>query len=322
MLYYIFKRLLMIAPVILGVTLIIFAIMSMTPGDPAMMILGEGAKPEQYAALREQMGLNDSFAARYARYVWGALRGDFGRSYRTNLPVFQEISARLPYTLYMAVFSTIIAVALGLPIGVLSAVKQYTLSDNMALGVSLLLTSMPTFWLAMMLVLIFALKWKWLPSLGTDTWKHFILPSAATAASTTAALLRMTRSTMLEVIRQDYIRTARAKGAKESRVIFGHALRNALLPVVTVIGVNFGVALGGTIVVEQVFAIPGLGQLIVNAIRSKDTPMVAASVLFAAIISCAVNLLVDIVYAYIDPRLKAKYARPSKNTRKIRGTAV
>jgi peptide/nickel transport system permease protein len=209
----------------------------------------------------------------------------------------------------MAAFSTIIAVVLGLPIGVLSAVKQYTMSDNIALGVSLLLTSMPTFWLAMMMVLIFALKMRWLPSLGIDTWRHFILPSVATSAATMASLLRMTRSTMLEVIRQDYIRTARAKGARESRVIFGHALRNALLPVVTVIGVNFGVALGGTIVVEQVFAIPGLGQLIVNAIRSKDTPMVVASVLFAAIIACVVNLLVDIVYVYIDPRLKSKYIR-------------
>ena len=279
MLSYIFKRLLMIVPVIFGVAFIIFAIMSMTPGDPAMMILGEGARPEQYEALREQMGLNDPFLVRYVRYVWNALHGDFGRSYRTNLPVFQEIATRIPYTVSMAVFSTVIAVALGLPIGILSAVKQYSLSENVALGVSLLLTAMPTFWLAMMLVLLFSLRWRLLPSLGAETWSHFILPSIATAASTMAALLRMTRSTMLEVIRQDYIRTARAKGARESRVIFRHALQNALLPVVTVIGVNFGVTLGGTIVVEQVFAIPGLGQLIINAIRSRDTPMVVASVI-------------------------------------------
>ncbi len=317
--YYIFKRLLMIIPVILGVTFIIFTIMNLTPGDPAMMILGEGAKPEEYAALREEMGLNDPFFVRYARYVWDAVHGDFGRSYRTNIPVFQEIAARLPYTLCMAVFSTILAVMVGIPIGVLSAVKQYTLSDNVAIGASLLFTSMPTFWFAMMLVLLFSLKLKWLPSLGVDTWKHFILPSLAMAASTTASLLRMTRSTMLEVIRQDYIRTARAKGAKESQVVFGHALRNALLPVVTVIGVNFGMALGGTIVVEQVFAIPGLGQLIVNAIRAKDTPMVVASVLFAAIIASIVNLLVDILYAYIDPRLKSKYTR-SKRPKKVSAT--
>ncbi|MDR1874432.1 MAG: ABC transporter permease [Synergistaceae bacterium] len=320
MLPYILKRLLMIIPVILGVTFIIFTIMNLTPGDSAMMILGEGAKPEEYQALREEMGLNDPFFVRYFRYVWDALHGDFGKSYRTKIPVFQEIAARFPYTLYMALFSSVIAVALGLPIGILSAVKQYTLSDNVALGVSLLLTSMPTFWLAMMMVLVFALRLKWLPSLGIDTWRHFILPSVATSAATMASLLRMTRSTMLEVIRQDYIRTARAKGARESRVIFGHALQNALLPVITVIGVNFGIALGGTIVVEQVFAIPGLGQLIVNAIRSKDSPMVIASVLFAAIIACVVNLLVDIVYVYIDPRLKYKYVRV-KARMKTRGAA-
>jgi len=307
MLKYIGKRLLMIFPVILGVTFLIFTVMNFTPGDPAIMILGEGATPDQYAALREEMGLNDPFFVRYFRYVTDALTGDFGRSYRTNLPVFQEIATRIPYTLNLAVTSTLIAIIIGIPIGVLSAVKQYTITDNVALGTSLLLTSMPAFWFAMMLILLFSLKLRILPSLGADSWRHFILPAVATSANTLASLLRMTRSTMLEVIRQDYIRTARAKGAKESRVIFGHALRNALLPVVTIIGVNFGIALGGTIVVEQVFALPGLGQLMINAIRSKDTPMVIAAVLFAAIIASVINLIVDIVYAYIDPRLKSKY---------------
>ena len=176
------------------------------------------------------------------------------------------------------------------------------------IGCALLMTSMPTFWLAMMLVLYFSLKLKLLPAMGVQSWRHFILPAIANASATTASLLRMTRSTMLEVIRQDYIRTARAKGAKENTVIFGHALRNALLPVVTLIGVNFGAALSGTIVIEQVFAIPGLGQLMVNAIRTKDTPMIIASLLFTAIIASLVNLLVDILYAYIDPRLKAKFS--------------
>ena len=257
----------MLIPVIFGVTFLIFTIMNFTPGDPAIMILGEGATPEAYAALREEMGLNEPFLVRYFLYITDALRGDFGRSYRTNIPVFQEIATRMPYTLNLAVTSTLIAIVIGIPIGVLSAVRQYTITDNVALGTSLLLTSMPAFWFAMMLILLFSLKWRILPSLGADSWRHFILPAIATSANTLASLLRMTRSTMLEVIRQDYIRTARAKGAKESRVIFGHALRNALLPVVTIIGVNFGIALGGTIVVEQVFALPGLGQLMVNAIR-------------------------------------------------------
>jgi len=297
----------MIIPVILGVSFIIFTVMNFTPGDPAIMILGEGAKPEAYAALREQMGLNDPFFVRYFRYVFDAINGDFGRSYRTNIPVLQEIATRLPYTLKLAVASEVIAIFVGLPIGVLSAVKQYSKTDNVALGVSLLLTSMPSFWFAMMLILLFSLKLHMLPSLGIDSWKHYILPAIATSSSTLASLLRMTRSTMLEVIRQDYIRTARAKGAPERIVVFGHALRNALLPVVTIIGVNFGISLGGAIVTEQVFAIPGLGQLMVNSIRAKDTPMVIAAVLFAAIIASIINLIVDIFYTYIDPRLKSQY---------------
>ena len=308
MLRYIFRRLLMLIPVVLGVALFIFAVMDFTPGDPAVMILGEGATEAEYAALRASLGLNDPLLLRYARYLMNALKGDFGVSYRTQIPVFQEIAARLPYTAVLAVVSTLIAVTVGLPVGVFSAVKQYSLSDNFALGCALLMTSMPTFWLAMMLVLYFSLKLKWLPAMGVQSWRHFILPAIANASATTASLLRMTRSTMLEVIRQDYIRTARAKGAKENTVIFGHALRNALLPVVTLIGVNFGAALSGTIVIEQVFAIPGLGQLMVNAIRTKDTPMIIASLLFTAIIASLVNLLVDILYAYIDPRLKAKFS--------------
>jgi peptide/nickel transport system permease protein len=308
MLRYIFRRLLMLIPVVLGVALFIFAVMDFTPGDPAVMILGEGATEAEYAALRASLGLNDPLLLRYARYIMNALKGDFGVSYRTQIPVFQEIAARLPYTAVLAVVSTLIAVTVGLPVGVFSAVKQYSLSDNFALGCALLMTSMPTFWLAMMLVLYFSLKLKWLPAMGVQSWRHFILPAIANASATTASLLRMTRSTMLEVIRQDYIRTARAKGAKENTVIFGHALRNALLPVVTLIGVNFGAALSGTIVIEQVFAIPGLGQLMVNAIRTKDTPMIIASLLFTAIIASLVNLLVDILYAYIDPRLKAKFS--------------
>ena len=308
MLRYIFRRLLMLIPVVLGVALFIFAVMDFTPGDPAVMILGEGATEAEYAALRASLGLNDPLLLRYARYIMNALKGDFGVSYRTQIPVFQEIAARLPYTAVLAVVSTLIAVTVGLPVGVFSAVKQYSLSDNFALGCALLMTSMPTFWLAMMLVLYFSLKLKLLPAMGVQSWRHFILPAIANASATPASLLRMTRSTMLEVIRQDYIRTARAKGAKENTVIFGHALRNALLPVVTLIGVNFGAALSGTIVIEQVFAIPGLGQLMVNAIRTKDTPMIIASLLFTAIIASLVNLLVDILYAYIDPRLKAKFS--------------
>lgn len=297
----------MLIPIVLGVALFIFAVMDFTPGDPAVMILGEGATQKEYAELHEKLGLNDPLLVRYARYIWHALHGDFGTSYRTGIPVFQEIAVRFPYTFILAITSTLIAVIIGIPIGVFSAVKQYSLADDIAIGCALILTSLPGFWLAMMLVLLFSLKLHWLPAMGAASFKNFILPAVATASASTASLLRMTRSTMLEVIRQDYIRTARAKGAKERSVIFDHALRNALLPVVTLVGVNFGHALGGAIVIEQVFAIPGLGQLMVNAIRTKDTPMVIASLIFTAVCASLVNLLVDILYAYIDPRLKAKF---------------
>lgn len=304
---YIIKRLILIIPVMLGVSFIIYFIMNLTPGDPATMILGEGAKPAEYAALRAELGLDDPLLVRYGRYVIDAFKGDFGISYRTNLPVLNEIASRFTVTFQLAVISMIMAIIVGIPLGILSAVKQYSATDNIALTLSLIFTSMPSFWLALMLILLFTLKLGLLPSLGMESWKHMILPALATASGTMASLLRMTRSTMLEVIRQDYIRTARAKGAKENAIIFGHALRNALLPVITIIGVNFGFALGGAIVIEQVFAIPGLGQLMINSIRTKDIPMVTASVLFAALIASVINLLVDIIYTYIDPRLKTEY---------------
>ena len=290
MLKYIGKRLLMMIPVIIGVVFIIYAIMELTPGDPVMMILGEGAPIEAQEALREEMGLNDPFFVRFVRYIVDALHGDLGESYTSGLPVFQEILTRMPYTLSLATLSICVAVIIGLPIGILSAVKRYSLTDNLTLAISLTVTSMPAFFLAMLLMMIFCIKLGWLPMMGLSSPKHYILPVIASASSTTASLMRMTRTTMLEVIRQDYIRTARAKGATERRVIYGHALRNALLPVVTIIGVNFGFALGGSIVLEQVFTIPGLGQLMINAIREKDTPVVMGAVMATAIFASLVNL--------------------------------
>lgn len=312
MLKYIVKRLLLMIPVLLGVSFILFTIMNLTPGDPAMMILGEGAPAEALAAKREELGLNDPFIVRYFKYVINALQGNFGNSYRTGIKVMDEISTRLPFTLQLATISIIIAVLVGVPIGVVSAVKQYSLVDTFTMGFSLLITSMPAFFLGMILILIFALRLGWFPMIGMSSPLHYVLPGIAAASATTASLLRMTRATMLEVIRQDYIRTARAKGATERTVVFRHALRNALLPVVTVIGVNFGNALAGSIVVEQVFSIPGLGQLMINSIRTKDTPMVMASVLFTAVFASVVILIVDILYGYIDPRLRSQYTIKKK----------
>ena len=316
MLKYIGKRLLMMIPVIIGVVFIIYAIMELTPGDPVMMILGEGAPIEAQEALREEMGLNDPFFVRFARYIVDALHGDLGESYTSGLPVFQAILSRMPYTLSLATLSICVAVIIGLPIGILSAVKRYSLTDNLTLAISLTVTSMPAFFLAMLLMMLFCIKLGWLPMMGLSSPKHYILPVIASASSTTASLMRMTRTTMLEVIRQDYIRTARAKGATERRVIYGHALRNALLPVVTIIGVNFGFALGGSIVLEQVFTIPGLGQLMINAIREKDTPVVMGAVMTTAIFASLVNLLVDIIYTYIDPRLASKFTSVKRQVKK------
>ena len=309
---YIGKRLLMMIPVILGISFLIFAIMNLTPGDPARLILGEYAPQEQVDLLREEMGLNDNFFVRYGRYIVDALSGDFGESYRTGQSVAVEIAARFPTTVKLASGAITLSILIGIPVGIISAVKQYSIIDGVSLISALLLTSMPNFWLGLMLLLLFSLKLGWFPTSGAGSMSAFVLPCITLAASTMAVLIRMTRSTMLEVIRQDYIRTAIAKGAKESRIIFKHALRNALLPVVTIIGINFGIQLGGSIVVENVFGMPGLGSLIVESVKMKDTPMVMAGIMFIAVVGSLVNLGVDILYMYIDPRIKSQYVRAKR----------
>lgn len=302
----------MMIPVILGISFIIFAIVSLTPGDPARMALGEGATAEAVEAAREEMGLNKPFLVRYASYIFSALHGDFPRSYSTGEPVIDEILARFPTTFTLAFFGCALSVLFGVSIGIISAVKQYSIIDNISMVLAMLLTSIPSFWMGLMLILVFSLKIGVLPATGIDTWKHFVLPSIAVAINIMASLIRLTRSSMLEVIRADFIRTARAKGANETRVVLKHALRNALLPVVTQIGINFGLQLGGTIIIEQVFGIPGLGTLMINSVRMKDTPMVMMSITFVAIVSGIVNLLVDILYTFIDPRVKTSYLKSSK----------
>ena len=309
MLKYILKRLLLMVPVIAGISLILFTIMDLTPGDPARAILGDYATQEQIAQLREEMGLNDNFFVRYGRYAANAVRGNFGVSYRTNVPVVEEIFVRFPSTIQMAFWAVLLSVAVGIPVGVVSAVKQYSAIDIASIATSLLFTSIPAFWLGLMMILFFSLKLGWLPAVGADSWRNFIMPSATLAAAQLATMIRMTRSTMLEVIRQDYIRTAKAKGATPMRVVFKHALRNALLPVVTVIGIGFGNLLGGALIVESVFGISGLGTLMVNSVKSKDSPMLIASVMFAALVGGLVNLGVDVLYTYIDPRVKSQYVK-------------
>jgi len=304
---YIVKRLLLMIPVIMGISLIIFSIMSFMPGNPARLLLGEKATPEAIAALNAKMGLNDPFAMRYVRYVGNALHGDFGTSYRTGLPVSQEIRHRFPTTLKLAVLSVLFAVAISVPLGILSAVKQYSWVDNLSTVLGLGFISVPPFWLGLLLIIFFSLKLGWLPPFGSDSITHFILPAITSSASAFATLLRMTRSTMLEVIRQDYVVTAYAKGASYRLIIFKHCLRNALIPLITVVGVNFGGLLSGSIITESVFGMSGIGNLLISSIRSVDVPSVMACTLLFSVMFSLINLLMDIIYAYVDPRIKAQY---------------
>ena len=312
MLRYIGKRLLWMIPVILGISLILFTIMELSPGDPARMLLGEYASQADVNALRQEMGLNDPFLTRYFAYLWNLVHGDFGVSYVTKVNCAVEIVNRFPATLKIAGLATLIAAVIGIPVGIISAVKQYSFADVAATTAAMIFTSIPPFWLGLMLILLFTLQLHLLPSVGSDSWKNFIMPSLSMAAMLTSTLVRMTRSTMLEVIRQDYIRTAKAKGASPMRIIFKHALRNTMLPVVTILGLDFGNLLGGALIIENVFGISGLGTLMVDSVKSKDTPMLVASVLFASVVGGLVTLFVDVLYTYIDPRVKMQYVRASK----------
>lgn len=311
---YIVKRLLYMIPVLLGVAFLVFTILSLTPGDPGTIILGITAKQEDIDALNEEFGYNKPFLVRFFNYIGDIIfHFDLGTSYQSREPVIDEIMACFPNTLLLAVLSMCVSSIIGITLGILSAVKQYSVMDRICTVVALVFASIPGFWLGLMLILIFSLKLGWLPSFGATSLKHFILPTLTVSLGSAAGLLRLTRSAMLETIRQEYIRTAKAKGASNLRVIWKHALRNALMPVVTTLGTSFGSSLGGAIIAETVFAMPGMGTLITTAIRQKDIPVVMGSTLFLAVLFSLVILLVDILYAFIDPRVKAKYQNGGKN---------
>ncbi len=304
---YVVKRLLLLIPIILGVTFIVFFILDLTPGDPGRLLLGPLAPQEAVDRKNEELGYNNPFFTRYLTYMGGALRGDFGESYRTGQPVFDEIIPRFPTTLTLAFLAVLASTLIGIPLGILSAVRQYSKLDTAATISAMFVSSVPDFWLGLMLMLLLSLKLRLLPPDGIDSPLGYIMPTLALSLPSSASILRLTRTTMLETIRQDYIRTARAKGASEKSVIWHHALKNALLPVITVVGSQFGYLLGGSIVVETVFSVPGLGMLTVTAIKSKDMPQVMASIIFLAILFVFIMLLVDLLYAFIDPRIKARY---------------
>ena len=311
---YVIKRILYMIPVLLGVAFLVFTILSLTPGDPGSIILGITAKPEDIAALNAEFGYDKPFLIRFFNYIGDIIfHFSLGTSYQSRGPVMADIMSRFPNTLTLAVLSMAVSSIIGISLGILSAVRQYSVLDHVCVVVALIFASIPGFWFGLMLLLLFALKLGWLPSFGASSLKHFILPTLTVSLTSAAGLLRLTRSAMLETIRQEYIRTAKAKGASEKRIIWKHALRNALLPVVTTLGGGFGASLGGAIIAETVFAMPGMGTLITTAIRQKDIPMVMGATLFLAVLFSFVILLVDILYAFIDPRIKAKYQNGGKH---------
>ncbi|MDR1966556.1 MAG: ABC transporter permease [Synergistaceae bacterium] len=308
---YIIRRVFLLIPMLLIVIFIVSFIMALTPSNPGILILGERADPAEIQKLNDELGYNDPFFVRYAKYVWNAAHGDLGKSWKNDNPVIVEILRRLPTTVTLAVGSILIGLVVGLPLGVISAVKQYSPLDIGGTVFAMILASFPAFWIGMMLIILFSLKLGLLPSFGIGSIRHFILPWVTTSCAFIASQLRMTRTSMLEAIRMDYIRTARAKGQRERIVIMRHALRNALLPVVTILGMDFGSMLGGTVTIETVFSLPGVGSLIIEAIRMKDIPVVVGATVTLATSYTLLMLLVDILYAFIDPRIKARYIKHS-----------
>jgi ABC-type dipeptide/oligopeptide/nickel transport system permease component len=300
---YVLRRLALAVPTLLGVTVVVFALIRLVPGDPARLVLGLQASEEEVQRLRVQLGLDQPLPVQYGRFLARLLRGDLGRSVVTGEPVAREIAARFPATAQLAVASTLLATATGVAAGVVSATRQYSWVDYLVMTVALAGISLPVFWLGLMLMLLFSVHLRWLPAGGYGTPAHLVLPTVTLAAFSVAIIARMTRSSLLEVLHQDYVRTAWAKGLAARAVVLRHALKNALIPVVTVIGLQFGSLLGGAILTETVFAWPGMGRLLVGAIVARDYPVVQGAVLVFAALFTLVNLAVDVLYAYVDPRI-------------------
>lgn len=300
---FIVRRMIQLIPVLLGVSILVFSLMHITPGNPAHIIAGESAPEATVKQIEERLGLNDPLPVQYFRFVKNAVQFKFGNSWRTSLPVEKEIGSRFLVTLELAIYSTIFSIVLGLVAGIISAVRQYSFSDISIMLIALFGLSMPNFWLGLMLMNWFAINLGWLPSSGWGSAKQIIMPVITLGTGGAAVIARMTRSSMLDVISQDYIRTARAKGVKERIVIYRHALKNALIPVVTVVGLQFGGLLSGAVLTESVFAINGMGKLIIDRIMARDFPVVQASILIISVIFVLVNLLVDISYRFLNKRV-------------------
>ncbi len=306
---YVAQRLLQMIPITFLVIFIVFAIMDATPGDPVRIILGNDPPAQAVEDLTKELGLDKPFMVRFFNYVGDALHLDFGLSYRTRQPVFDGIWPKFPTTLLLAFLTVTVSTILGVLLGIISAVKEYSAVDITLTFTSLIFASVPGFWLCLMLIILFSLKLHWLPSSGVGSIRHFILPVLASAIPSAAYLARITRTQMLEGMRQEYIRTARAKGADNRRVIFKHALKNALLPIITITGTSFAAALGGSMITERVFGLPGIGNYILTSVQAKDVPVVMGSTIFLSVIFMVMMLLVDLAYAWINPTLRSRFAK-------------
>ena len=311
---WIIKRLLLMIPVLLGVIFVVFFIMNLTPTDAAEVILGSEGTEEEKEALREELGLNKPLLVQYVNYIGDLLKGDMGTSYRSGYDIREQIFEKLPNTVLLASSAVLIAVVVGIPAGIISAKKQYSIFDRVVTFIALIFAATPGFWLGLVCVLFFAVELGWLPAAGMgstfpDLLKSLILPAFTVSSNTMAMITRQTRSSMLEVINQDYIDTARSKGVSEKVVTVRHMLKNALIPIVTVIGLQFGVLLGGSVITENVFAWPGLGKYVVDSITNRDTPAVLGCVVVIAVLFSLVNLLVDLLYGFIDPRIKSQFSK-------------
>lgn len=304
MLRYLLKRTAFSIPVLIGVTFVLFIMLNVIPGDPVALMMKEHISPDVVERVRTQMHLDDPMIVRYFRFIGGALQGDFGISYKLNRPVSSLIMQAFPNTLILALAAAFFSWIVGIPAGIFSAVKQYSFIDHFFMGFSLLGVSMPVFWSALLMQYIFALKLGWLPVSGFYGARYVIMPAIVLGWYSAGVIARLTRSSLLEVMRNDYIRTARAKGLRELPVIIGHALKNSLLPVVTIMAIQVASLLSGAVITESVFGIPGVGRIAVDAIQSRDMPLLQGAVLFATVIVIFGNLIADILYSFLDPRIR------------------
>jgi peptide/nickel transport system permease protein len=304
MLRYFIRRLLLTIPVLVGVATLVFALIHFIPGDPAQAMLGEGASPADIAQLRERLGLDQPLLVQYASFLRGLLRGDLGVSLRNDQPVTQQILERMPATAELAFASMAVAVLIALPLGIVAAVWRGTFADFSAMTLSLIGISVPNFWLGPLLAIVFAVELGWLPVGGRGTFAHLVLPSVTLGAALAAILARMTRASLLEELREPYVLAARAKGVSRARAVLYHALRNSLIPIVTILGLQFGVVLTGAVITETIFAWPGIGRLLIQSISFRDYPLVQGCVLLIAVTYVGVNLVTDLTYGFLDPRIR------------------